>query len=119
MNDNGPPGGAHYRAAKYPIQYKDAVHYFGINIGSPEQWFLRAFCVTRRHSIVTRLPVTRATPLSPGFTVDAVPEVFGRSRVYFGAPKDIEKLRTLVLLAYERKVKRAETGSAEEEAASW
>lgn len=80
---------------------------------------MRVFCDTRRHSIVTRLPVTRATQLSPGFTVDAVPEVFGRSRVYFGAPKDIEKLRTLVLLAYEREVKRAETGSVEEEAASW
>jgi pyrroloquinoline quinone (PQQ) biosynthesis protein C len=106
-------------AAKYPVQYKDAVYYFGINIGSPEQWFLRAFCDTRRHSIVTRLPVERAAKLSPGFTVEAVPEVFGRSRVYFGAPKDIEKLRTLVLIAYEREVKRAETGSAEEEAASW
>jgi predicted type IV restriction endonuclease len=79
---------------------------------------LRAFCDTRRHSIVTRLPVERATQLSPGFTVEAVPEVLGRSRVYFGALNDIEKLRTLVILADAREVQHAETGSVEEEAAS-
>lgn len=106
-------------AASHPVKYKDAVYYFGINIGSADRWFVRAFCDTRRHSIVTRLPVERAAKLSPGFTVEAVPEVFGSSRVYFGAPKDIEKLRTLVLFSYEREVKRAETGSVEEEAASW
>ena len=44
-------------AASHPVQYKSAVYYFGINIGAADRWFLRAFCDTRRHSVVTRLPV--------------------------------------------------------------
>lgn len=110
-------------AAKHPIQYKDAVYYFGINIGAPEQWFLRAFCDTRHHSLVTHLPAEQAAMLSPGFKVEASPPVFGRSRVYFESPKELEKLRALIFLAYERQVKRAESGLAgddtPEAAVSW
>ncbi len=94
-------------AATHPIQYKDAVYYFGINIGSPERWFLRAFCDTRHHSLVTRLPVERARQLSPGFKVEGAPAVFGASRVYFEKPRDLEKLRALVFHAYEREIQRA------------
>ncbi len=93
-------------SASHPIQYKDAVYYFGINIGAPDRWFLRAFCDTRRHSVVTRLPVEQAAMLSPGFEVEAVPAVFGTSRVYFNTSKDLEKLRALVFSAYETEAKK-------------
>ncbi len=109
--------------AKYPVQYKDAVYYFGINVGAPERWFLRAFCDARRHSLVSRLPVQQVAMLAPGFVTEAAPAVFGASRVYFDKSQDLEKARALVLSAYEREVKRAETGSAgmdtPEAAGSW
>ncbi len=92
-------------SASHPVEYKDAVYYFGINIGAPDRWFLRAFCDTRRHSLVTRLPVPQAAMLSPGFEVEATPAVFGTSRVYFNSVKDLEKLRALVFSAYEAEVK--------------
>jgi len=88
------------------VQYQDAVYYFGINIGAPDRWFLRAFCDTRRHSVVTRLPVEQAAMLSPGFEVEAVPAVFGTSRVYFNTSKDLEKLRALVFSAYQTEAKK-------------
>ncbi len=103
-------------AKKHPVEYKDAAYYFGINIGKPEHWFLRAFCDTDRHSIVTRFPLERAKLLSPGFDVERAPDVFGQSRVYFQAPKDLERLRALVVAAYEQEVQRAETGADAEEA---
>jgi len=99
-------------AAQYPIQYKDAVYYFGINIGTPDRWFLRAFCDTRKHSLVTRLTVEQAKLLSPGFAVEAAPAVFGASRVYFDTPRDLEKLRALIFFAYEDEVKHIATSSA-------
>jgi pyrroloquinoline quinone (PQQ) biosynthesis protein C len=98
-------------AASYPVQYKDAVYYFGINIGSPEQWFVRAFCDSRKHSLVTRLPVERAAMLSPGYQVEPSPEVFGTSRVYFASPADLDKLRPLIFYAYEQQVKQLQGGA--------
>jgi hypothetical protein len=99
-------------AVSHPVQYKDAVYYFGINIGAPDRWFLRAFCDTRRHSLVTRLPLDQAAMLSPGFQVEAAPGVFGASRVYFNTAKDVEKLRPLVFVAYENEAKRSVTAPA-------
>jgi hypothetical protein len=93
------------------VQYKDAVYYFGINIGSPEQWFVRAFCDSRKHSLVTRLPVERAAMLSPGYQVEPSPEVFGTSRVYFASPADLDKLRPLIFYAYEQQVKQLQGGA--------
>ncbi|MGE5306954.1 MAG: iron-containing redox enzyme family protein [Alphaproteobacteria bacterium] len=92
-------------SASHPVEYKDAVYYFGINVGTPDHWFLRAFCDTRRHSLVTRLPVQQVATLSPGFEVEATPAVFGTSRVYFNSVNDLEKLRALVFSAYEAEVK--------------
>jgi pyrroloquinoline quinone (PQQ) biosynthesis protein C len=110
-------------AASHPVDYKDAVYYFGINVGSPERWFLRAFCDARRHSLVSRLPLQQVAMLAPGFVTEAAPPVFGASRVYFNKPQDLERARALVLLAYEREVKRGESGSAgmdtPEAAGSW
>lgn len=104
---------------KYPVEYKDAAYYFGINAGAPDRWFLRAFCDTDRHSLVTRFPVGRAKLLAPGFEVTAAPDVFGRSRVYFKSTKDLERLRTLVVDAYELEVKRIETGTVDDVEAHW
>ncbi len=98
---------------KQAISYKDSVNYFGINLGKVRAWFLRVFTNGKKKSLVTRLPVEQAAMLAPGFEVDAAPEVFGKSRVYFNAPADLEKLRTLVLVAYEDATKRQSTLAAE------
>lgn len=94
-------------AASHPVQYQDAVYYFGINVGAPDRWFLRAFCDTRRHSLVTRVPIEQAAMLSPGFEIEAAPGIFGTTRIYFDTAKDLEKLRPLVFVAYENEAKRA------------
>jgi pyrroloquinoline quinone (PQQ) biosynthesis protein C len=101
---------ADFSAPGYPVEYRDAAYYFGINAGAPERWFLRAFCDTRRHSLVTRLPLEQVTMLAPGFSVETAPPVFGKSMVYFNSLKDLEKLRALVIYAYEETVKHNPPG---------
>jgi hypothetical protein len=98
---------------KQAINYKDSVGYFGINLGKVRAWFLRVFTNGKKKSVVTRLPVEQASLLAPGFEVDAAPEVFGKSRVYFNAPSDLEKLRALVLVAYEDEAKRQQAQATE------
>lgn len=93
-------------ALKQAISYKDSASYFGINLGKVTSWFLRAFTNGKKKSLVTRLPVEQTSMLAPGFEVEAAPDGIGRSRVYFNAPSDMEKLRTLVLVAYEEEAKR-------------
>jgi predicted type IV restriction endonuclease len=108
---------------KQAISYKDSVSYFGINLGKVRAWFLRVFTNGKRRSLVTRLPVEQAAMLAPGFEVDAAPEVFGKSRVYFNTPADLDKLRALVLVAYEDEAKRltalpTETGASGNESST-
>jgi len=91
---------------KQAISYKDSANYFAINLGKVTSWFLRAFTNGKNKSLVTRLPVEQTSMLAPGFEVEAAPESIGKSRVYFNAPGDVEKLRTLVLVAYEEEAKR-------------
>ncbi|MFP2932100.1 hypothetical protein ACLESO_44440 [Pyxidicoccus sp. 3LG] len=91
---------------KQAISYKDSASYFGINLGKVTSWFLRAFTNGKNKSLVTRLPTDQALMLAPGFQVEAAPDGIGKSRVYFNAPTDLEKLRALVLVAYEDEVKR-------------
>ena len=98
--------------SKQAISYKDSASYFGINLGKVTSWFIRAFTNGKRKSLVTRLPVEQASMLAPGFEVEAAPEAMGKSRVYFGAPTDIDKLRALVLVAYEDEVKRQQSAPA-------
>lgn len=95
-------------AQKAPVQYKDATSYFGINIGNQKKWFLRLFFDGRRKSVVSRVPREQAALLAPGFEVEAPPESIGKSRVYVTGLKDLERLRPLILLAYEDEMKRAE-----------
>ncbi|WNG61274.1 hypothetical protein F0U59_46105 [Archangium gephyra] len=91
---------------KQTIGYKDSASYFGINLGKVTSWFLRAFTNGKKKSLVSRVPIEQALMLAKGFEVEATPESIGKSRVYFNAPSDIEKLRALVLVAYEDEVKR-------------
>lgn len=105
-------------AAKYPIQYRDSVNYFGINIGNFKKWFLRLFFDGRRKAVVTRIAQDRAALLAPGFEVEAPPENVGKSRVFISGLKDLDRLRPLVLHAYEEEVRRSESGADEEEPAA-
>lgn len=111
-------------ALKQTVSYKDSANYFGINLGKVTSWFLRAFTNGKKKSLVTRLPVEQTSMLAPGFEVEAAPDSIGRSRVYFTATSDVEKLRTLVLVAYEEEAKRQSaptsdgSGSPGESAAS-
>lgn len=93
-------------ALKQAVNYKDSASYFGINLGKVTSWFLRAFTNGKKKSLVTRLPVEQAAMLAPGFEVEAAPDGIGKSRVHFNAPADVEKLRALVLVAYEDEVRR-------------
>ncbi|AUX25288.1 hypothetical protein SOCEGT47_058320 [Sorangium cellulosum] len=101
---------------KPEVQYLDAVNYFGLNIGNRRKWFMRLFFDGRRKAVVTRLAVERASPLVPGFEIEPAPENIGKSRVYIAGLKDLERLRPLVLLAYEEEVKRAEASSEDDDA---
>jgi predicted type IV restriction endonuclease len=103
-------------SAKYPVQYRDSQSYFGMHIIKPKYWFMRLFFDSRRKALVTRVSVERAAMLAPGFEVDTPPENFGRSRVYVAGPRDFDRLRPLILLAYEDVIKRCETGTAEDDA---
>ncbi|ATB30905.1 type I restriction endonuclease [Melittangium boletus] len=93
-------------SVKQAVSYKDSASYFGINLGKVTSWFLRAFTNGKRKSLVTRVPIEQASMLAKGFEVEATPESLGKSRVYFNTTSDIEKLRALVLVAYEDEAKR-------------
>lgn len=96
--------------SKQGIAYKDTATYFGIHLGKVTQWILRAWCSGAKKALVTRVPVEQTRLLAHGFEVDAPSENVGASRVYFAAIKDVEKLRPLVLMAYEEQVKRMRAG---------
>lgn len=96
-------------AQRAPVQYKDATNYFGINIGNQKKWFLRLFFDGKRKSVVSRVPREQAALLAPGFEVESPPESIGKSRVYVTGLKDLERLRPLILLAYEDEMKRSES----------
>ncbi|MBZ4398171.1 type I restriction enzyme HsdR N-terminal domain-containing protein [Myxococcus sp. AS-1-15] len=100
-------------ALRQSISYKDSTTYFGINLGKVTSWFIRAFTNGKKKSLVTRLPAEQAAMLAPGFEVEAAPDGIGRSRIYFNASGDIEKLRTLVLVAYEEEARRQSSGNAD------
>jgi hypothetical protein len=100
---------------KTPVQYLDSVNYFDLNIGNRKKWFMRLFFDGRRKSVVTRIPLERAAPLVPGLEIEAAPENIGKSRVYIGSLKDLERLRPLVLLAYEEEMKRSEASGADDD----
>lgn len=99
---------------KVPIKYKDTVSYFGINIGVVTRWFLRVFTSGPKKFVVTRLPVDQAAMMAPGFQVEATPESMGKSRIFFSAPADFDRLRALVIVAFEEEVKRRDTAAPDD-----
>lgn len=102
-------------AVKRPIAYKDTTAYFGINLGRVGQWFLRAFMNGPKKCLVTRVTLEPAQLLARGFVVEAAPDGLGLSRIYFNTVKDVEKLRALVLVAFEEEVRRVEAGAGDDD----
>ncbi|HZI81611.1 MAG TPA: hypothetical protein VFD69_18955, partial [Vicinamibacterales bacterium] len=90
-----------------PVVYRDTSNWFTISAGTPRKWFMRLYFNQKRKSVITKIPLARATPLVPGFEIDNHPE---GSRVYVNDPKDLARLLPLVLLAYEEEVKRKDNG---------
>ncbi len=105
-------------AVKVPIKYKDTVSYFGINIGVVTRWFLRVFTNGPRKFIVTRLAHEQAALLAAGFQTEPTPESMGKSRVFINTAADVERLRALVIVAYEEEVKRRDSGVPDDAAES-
>ncbi|PSM31410.1 type I restriction endonuclease [Haliangium sp. UPWRP_2] len=99
--------------AKMPVKYKDGTNFFAINLGPVRTWFLRLFAGSRRKSFMVRLPAVQAEPLVRNVQVEPVPENPDKCRVYFSSVADVEKLRPLILRAYEDAVRRQASGVAD------
>lgn len=100
-------------AQAVPIAYKDTGTYFGINLGKVTQWFIRGFCTPPKMALVTRVPIEQARALAQGFEVDTPSEGLGASRVYFSAPPDVERMKPLILAAFEDALRRRASPSEE------
>ena len=64
-------------AEKYPVGYRDAANYFGVNIGKLARNGSGGSS-TARKSVVSKVPLDRATMLTPGLELDA-PSEAGKS----------------------------------------
>jgi len=100
-------------SARGPVVHRDSASWFTISTISPRKWFVRLYFNQKKKSIVTKIPQSQAAMLAPGFEVEAFQDL---SRVYIGSPKDIHRLRPLILLAYEDEIKRQDTPENEGEA---
>lgn len=95
---------------KQAIGYKDTINYFGINLANKvTRWFARVFANGTKKFVVTKVPLEQAKLLARGFEVEATPESMGRSRVYYTVPADFDRLRSLVLVAFEEEAKRTDS----------
>lgn len=56
--------------------------------------------------------------LARGFQAEATPESMGKSRIYFSTSADFDRLRALVLVAFEEEVKRRDSGADVAESAA-
>lgn len=99
-------------AAMGTVQYRDTAGYFAINLGSVRKTFVRIYFNGRRKSITTKVPLARASLLAHGFEAEASQD---GSRVYVSGPKDLHRLRPLLLVAYEEEIKRKDSGEGEPE----
>jgi len=97
-------------AAMAPVLYRDTAGYFNIYAGSVRKSFVRLYFSQRRKAITTKVVHARAAMLAHGFEVEAFQE---GSRVYVNSPKDLLRLRPLLLVAFEEEVKRKDTVEAE------
>jgi hypothetical protein len=101
-------------SARAPVVSRDTANWFTISAISPRKWFARLYFNQKKKSIVTKVSQSQAALLAPGFEVEVFQEY---SRVYIGSPKDIHRLRPLILLAYEDEIKRQDTPEGEGEPA--
>lgn len=101
-------------AARAPVVSRDTAGWFTIGAISPRKWFTRLYFNQKRKSIVARIAHARAVPLAPGFEVEAFQDC---TRVYINSPKDLHRLRPLLLLAYEEEIKRKDAPEGEGPAA--
>lgn len=101
-------------SARGPVVHRDTANWFTISAISPRKWFARLFFNQKKKSIVTKVPQAQAALLAPGFEVEVFQEC---SRVYIASPKDIHRLRPLILLAYEDEIKRRDVPEGEGEPA--
>jgi hypothetical protein len=99
-------------AAMAPVLFRDTSGYFNIYAGSVRKSFVRLYFSQRRKAITTKVLLARAAPLAHGFEVEAFQE---GSRVFVHGPKDLHRLRPLLLVAYEEEVKRKDSGEGEPE----
>lgn len=98
-------------AALAPVLYRDTVGYFNIYAGSVKKSFVRLYFGQRRKAITTKVLLARAAPLAHGFEVEAFQD---GSRVYINGPKDLQRLRPLLLVAYEEEVKRKDSAETDD-----
>jgi hypothetical protein len=98
----------------HALGYRDNAAYFSINLGRRNTWFLRLYLSPTKKQLQTRLAPEQAALLAPGFQVEPAPD--GRSRMGLLATADLDKLRALVLRAFEDAIRRAESEADEDEA---
>lgn len=98
---------------KRPVSFKDTSSYFGINIGGKvSRWFVRAHFNGSSKYLAFRVGIEPARALAAGLSCEPVNDATARSRVFVTSGKDAEKLRALLLLAYEDEARRLD-GDAE------
>lgn len=95
---------------KATIQHKDAANFFVINLGTSRSWFIRLYAGKRTKRILVRLPLAQVETLAKGFQIEAEAEGV---RVTFNTNADIEKLRPLILRAYEEAARGLKTEGAD------
>ncbi|MFO0580409.1 MAG: type I restriction endonuclease [Polyangia bacterium] len=98
---------------KAPVAYKDGTNYFAINLGSNQSWFLRLYTGTQKKSFLVRLPLTKVEMLVKEFSPESVANHPEWARIYFSTYADVQKLRPLILQAYEEAARGLKTDAGE------
>ena len=99
-------------AAMAPVLYRDTAGYFNVYAGSVRKSFVRFYFSQRRKAISTKVLLARAAPLAHGFETEVFQD---GTRVFINGPKDLHRLRPLLLVAYEEEVKRKDAGEGDPE----
>lgn len=103
---------------KIPIKHNIRSSCLVVHFGPARSWFVRMYSRGRRTQLTFQLAVSQVEPLAPGFDTSTCPDDFGKSRVYFSSVADVEKLRPVILRAYEDAVRGQTSGHHEEDDAA-
>lgn len=98
---------------KAPVVYKDGTNYFAINLGSDRSWFLRLYTGAQKKSFMVRLPPAKVETLVKEFPPESVASHPDWARIYFSTHADVQKLRPLILQAYEDAARGLKTDAGE------